>query len=92
MGKQQAGGGVAKARTADEVADVTGRLRESATKSPEPPSQASRTESSGLCVVRVSAGRLGDADADAQRLRPALRQKPRDRQLFDGARDSRQRR
>ncbi|EJD50019.1 hypothetical protein AURDEDRAFT_161046 [Auricularia subglabra TFB-10046 SS5] len=24
--------------------------------------------------------RLGDADADAQRLRPALRQKPRDRQ------------
>ncbi|EJD50020.1 hypothetical protein AURDEDRAFT_161042 [Auricularia subglabra TFB-10046 SS5] len=36
--------------------------------------------------------RLGDADADAQRLRPALRQKPRDRQLFDGARDSRQRR
>ncbi|EJD49983.1 hypothetical protein AURDEDRAFT_161004 [Auricularia subglabra TFB-10046 SS5] len=69
-----------------------GRLRESATKWPEPPSPASRTESSGLCVVRVSAGRLGDADADAQRLRPALRQKPRDSQLFDGARDSRQRR
>ncbi|EJD41951.1 hypothetical protein AURDEDRAFT_168943 [Auricularia subglabra TFB-10046 SS5] len=40
-------------------------LRESATKSPEPLSPASRTESSGLSVVRVSAERLGDADANA---------------------------
>ncbi|EJD49990.1 hypothetical protein AURDEDRAFT_161011 [Auricularia subglabra TFB-10046 SS5] len=36
------------------MADVTGWLRESATKSPEPPAPASRTESSGLCVVRIS--------------------------------------